>query len=567
MKIVFVGNCQAGALRALFYRYVQPHTGDQSGLVASYERLTDADRAEIETADRLVIQAQDFTAKSGDLDLPQGIPVHRFPVVSGAFLWPFGGRDRPGNKPEVGLPSGPYPIQLGNSYLNRLLRDGVDPAEAAQRYIDLDFSTVTDLDRLYNIAITKQKRMDEAFGFDVATIIADHFRDEPLFLTPYHPETRIIKHLAVTLFRTIEVPEPIIDRMIRLQNNSTLPPSESPIHPAIVRHFGLRYIADDKTYRFHSEGAYGFEESVRRYLDGTWNHKLAEGILRTHQHRPPAPTAELLREGLRLSPQSGPGWAALAQNLFRDGNRQGAVTAARKAAQVDPESARVLADLGTLLFHTGDHRAAVQPYRRALAIDPTMRDVRRLMPQALTNARLYKEALTVLRDQIDDPLEPPSSEQLSLVARLESRVGDATRALAWAEQAVEAKPAHPSALTTLAELLTRQGRHREAQFCLRQVLEHRANNAGALYALARSYHATENLEDALDAIRQAIAVDAQHASYHSLLSRILARQGRIEDAIEASVAALALKPDDDALNRHLAGLRNRLERKGVKPAA
>lgn len=567
MKIVFVGNCQAGALRALFYRFVQPHTGDESGLVASYERLTDADRAEIQTADRLVVQAQDFTAKSGDLDLPSGVPVHRFPVVSAGFLWPFGGRERPGNKSETGLPSGPYPIQLGNSYLNRLLRDGVDPAEAAQRYIDLDFSTVTDLDRLYNIAITKQKRMDEAFGFDVATIIADHFRDEALFLTPYHPETRIIKHLAVTLFHAMGVPDAIIDRLIRLQNNSTLPPSESPIHPAIARHFGLSYIPGDKTYRFHAEGAYGFEEWTRRYLDGTWNRPLAEGILRTHQHRPPAPTAELLREGLRLSPESGPGWAALAQNLFRQGNRQGAVTAARKATQVDPENPRVLADLGTMLFHIGDHRGAVHPYRRALAIDPTMRDVRRLMPQALTHARQFPAALAMVRDQIADPLEPPTSEQLSLLARLESRAGDAGRAMACAEQAVEVQPVHPSALTTLAELLTRQGRHREAQFCLRQVLESRATNPGALYALARSCHATEDFEAALDAIRQAIAIDAHQASYHALLSRILARQGRFEDAEQASADALALKPDDEALARHLAALRNRLARKGVKPAA
>lgn len=567
MKIVFVGNCQAGALRALFYRYVQPHTGDESGLVASYEQLTDADRAEIETADRLVVQAQDFTAKAGDLDLPKGVPVHRFPVVSGAFLWPFGGRDRPGNKPEIGLPSGPYPIQLGNSYLNRLLRDGVDPAEAARRYIDLDFSTVTDLDRLYNIAITKQKRMDEAFGFDVATIIADHFRDEALFLTPYHPETRIIKHLAVTLFRDIGVPDVTIDRMVRLQNNSTLPPSESPIHPAIARHFGLSYIPDDKTYRFHNEGLFGFEEWVRRYLDGTWNRQLADGILRTHQHRPPGPVVQLLREALRLSPGSGPGWVALAQNLFRQGDRERAVAAARKGARVDPDNPRVLADLGTILLHTGDHRGAVQPFRRALEIDPTLRDVRRLMPQAMTHARQYPAALAMVRDQIDDPLEPPNSEQLSLLARLESRAGDATRALALAERAVEMQPDHPAALTTLAELLTRQGRHREAQFCLRQVLEHRPNNPGALYALARSCHATADFAAALDAIQKAIAIDAHQASYHALLSRILARQGRIEDAEQAGAAALALKPDDEALGRHLAALRDRMARKGVKPAA
>lgn len=560
MKIVFIGNCQAGALRQLYARFVQPHTRHEALHVASYENLTKVDRERIESADTIVLQMQDFAAKAGTLPLRDGVPLYRFPVVSGAFLWPFGGRERPGNRSVPFRSGGSYPRQLGDSWLNRMIRDGVSAEEATRRYLDLDVATITDLDRLYRISLTKQQRMDDALGFQVAAIIDKHFRDEALFLTAYHPEARIVKHLAVTVFRAMGVEEAIIDRMIRLQHDSALPPSAAPIHPSVARHFGLRYITPDTTYRFHNEGAYRFEEWVHRYMDGAWNPDLAEGAVDTQQRRAPGPTIAKLRSGLALTPRSGPGWATLGLNLLRTGDRSEAADAARKAVALDPDNANILATAGTILFRAGAYHEAADVLRQGIALDPAARNIRRLLPLALMHAERLPEAMAIVRDQIDDPLDPPNSELLAMLARLHNRLGDASQALIWAERAADTRPVHPSAMSVLADVLAQQGRHREAQFCLREALAARPNTTSLLHSLSRSLQASGDDAAAIEAIQQAIAVEPDKWQFHALLSRLLARQAHYQDAERACQAALALQPNDDGLRKHLTAMQRQLAR-------
>ncbi len=553
MKIVFIGNCQAGSLRHVYARFVQPHTRHEVFHVATHEDLSEANRQRIQAADAVALQMQDFSTKAGAMPLPDGVPVYRFPVVSGAFLWPFSGRERPGNKNVPIRPGGSYPAQLGDSWLNRMIRDGVDAEEATRQYLALDVATVTDFDRLYRITLAKQRRMDDALGFQVASIIDEHFRDEPLFLTAYHPGMRIMKHLAVTVFRAMGVDEAIVDRMGRLfRHDLSLPLSEVPIHPSIARHFGLRFVTPDKPYRFHNEGAYTFEEWAHRYMEGAWNPDLAEGAVDTQQRRAPGPTIEKLRNGLALSPRSGPGWATLGLNLLRTGQKSEAVEAVRTAVELDPDNPTIRAICGDILLRAGLHNEAADVLAHALALDPAARNVRRLLPLALMHARRFQEALAVVRDQIDDPLDPPTSEQQAMLARLYSRTGDALQALAWAERAADAQPVHPSAMSVLADTLAQQGRHREAQFCLREALAARPDTPSLLYALARSLQASGDDEGAIEAIQRAIVVDAGKWPFHALLSRLLARVSRFQEAKQACQAALALHPSDDSLRKHLA---------------
>jgi len=565
VKIVFFGNCQAGALHALYIRYVQPYSGHQSFHIASHNAKTDGSAALLASADVVAVQAQDFATKAGPVTPRDGLDIHKFPVVGGNFLWPYAGRERPGNKPETGFLLGPFPAQLGDSQLNRLIRDDIDPKEAARQYIEMDVPKAMDLDRLFGIVVNKQKRMDQELGYDVGSIIEEHFREEQLFRTSYHPETRIMKHLAMTLFRSMGVEESIIKRIDRWQKNAGLPPPECPIHPSVARHFGLRYINENTRYRFHGEGFYTFEEWVHRYIAGTWNKALAEGLERTAHRRAPVPTQAILEKALAESPTSGPGWSAMATNLSRQGKHQEAIEAVRKAIAYDPETPRHYIYLGSLLFRTGDHAGAAEIFRAGWEIDPPARDARRMLPMALLHSGDVDAAMQFMREQLDDPMEPPTSEQYAMLARLLERAGDVPEALHYAELAVHCSPPHLSAFTVYSDLLSRLHRHKEAEIYLRRALAMHPDAPTVLFALSRVCFAGHDDAAATDAARQAIAADPGKWQYHGHLGRVLARRGMLDEAEQACDDALALRPGEPSLTKLRDFLRERAERTHKHP--
>jgi len=63
-SIVLIGNCQIRALYNLYNRFVAGAARQRVSFIPSYEAITEADRAAIETADVLVEQVLDFKPKS-----------------------------------------------------------------------------------------------------------------------------------------------------------------------------------------------------------------------------------------------------------------------------------------------------------------------------------------------------------------------------------------------------------------------------------------------------------------------------------------------------------------------
>ncbi len=559
MKIVFFGNCQAGALNALYVRYVQPYSGHQSLYVVSHATMSEASAKLLASADIIALQSQDFASKAGTVTPREGQVIHSFPVVAGNFLWPYAGRERPGNKPLPGAPAGLFPAQLGDSQLNRLIRDGVEPEEAVRRYIEMDVAKAMDLDRLFGIVVNKQKRMDQEFGYGIGSIIEEHFRQEKLFSTSYHPETRIITHLATTLFRSMGVDEAIINRIDRWQRTACFPPSECPIHPSVARHFGLRYIHENTKYRFHNEGFVTFEQWVRLYIAGAWNKTLLDD-----PGQSPATTPE---EGATELPASGAGWSVMAANLSRQGKIQEAIQAARKATDHDPETPRFHVHLGTLLFRARDYAGAADAFRAAWELDPPARDARRMLPMALLQCGDTEGAMAFMREQLDDPMEPPTSEQYAMLARMLERAGRLPEALHYAELGARCSPPHLSAFTTCSEVLSRLNRHKEAEIYLRRALAIQPDAPPVLFALSRICFAGRDDAAATDAARQAIAADPEKWQYHGHLSRVLARRGMLEEAEQACGDALALRPGEPSLTKLRDFLRARLERSAQKPHA
>jgi hypothetical protein len=211
---VFIGNCQVWALGMLYGRHIARPNGDHVHYIASYENLSPENRQALVAADVLVTQVFDFEPPVlAEIDLSRR-PVYRAPVVSAGFLWPFSGRGHPRNAPLRFLDSGPYPAELGDTFLNRLIAAGTPPEEALQRYLDFDFRGRMDLDRLLEIFLDKQRDRDDRAGIATAGLIEAHFRDESIFLTAYHPNSRIFAHLATQLFERMGIDAATVAHML-----------------------------------------------------------------------------------------------------------------------------------------------------------------------------------------------------------------------------------------------------------------------------------------------------------------------------------------------------------------
>ena len=89
-----------------------------------------------------------------------------------------------------GLGYSPYPMEYGDSYLNRMIKSGIDPERAVDEYADEDLNNIINLDRFDEIVIEKQKERDRNSEYEFVIFIESRFRDEQLFLTCYHPKSR-----------------------------------------------------------------------------------------------------------------------------------------------------------------------------------------------------------------------------------------------------------------------------------------------------------------------------------------------------------------------------------------
>ena len=120
------------ALKRLYDRFIRTHTGARVTCVASYNELNGHDLALLRRAD-VMVRVLDLAPKAGLDDLALTAPRVKVPTVSAGFLWPFAGKSHPRNEPSWLCPLGRYTGELGDSYLNRLIAQGLDPEEAVTR--------------------------------------------------------------------------------------------------------------------------------------------------------------------------------------------------------------------------------------------------------------------------------------------------------------------------------------------------------------------------------------------------------------------------------------------------
>jgi hypothetical protein len=334
--VVFVGNCQMDALAVLYRRLHAGNPDRHIVYMASYAEATDADREIVANASILVQQVLDFVPAIGDL--PTRGRVYLVPHATAAFLWPFGGTPHPLNQPEPMLdPSGPYPAELGDTFLNRLIAGGIPADQAVGEYLAASVPKLRRLDRLMELHLARQRDRDTACDIPIAHRIEAQFPSVRLFSTPNHPEASLALWIARQVFGRMGEGAESIGRMLA-DAPEVMPPSEMPIHPSVAEYFGLQYAAPDRRYRYFNEGRFTFAEFASRYMRYEWNAALAEGLHLLSCRQTAAGVAKL-RPALDASPCSAIGHMALADALVTLGQMHEAVFHARRALEIEPANA------------------------------------------------------------------------------------------------------------------------------------------------------------------------------------------------------------------------------------
>lgn len=87
-SIVFVGNCQADAVRAAYQRFVSPRTGDRVRYVKNYSESPGEDREAIANADVAVQLVMNSESASGLEHAETRAKKYHIPFVTAGWLWP-----------------------------------------------------------------------------------------------------------------------------------------------------------------------------------------------------------------------------------------------------------------------------------------------------------------------------------------------------------------------------------------------------------------------------------------------------------------------------------------------
>jgi tetratricopeptide (TPR) repeat protein len=270
VKVVFLGGRQADILcRA--YRWLYP-AADVLWLDASQE-LSRPQEEVLASADVMALQARGAPLSVALDEIEAKGEQIWFPELSLDFLWPFGGQPHVYNTWDALFTEGPFPVELGDAFLNRRLqgRERLDVIERA--YLALDVGATVDLDAYKNMVVERQGEIDKLCGSDFASLIESEFRARPLFVNSLVPSSELLRAVAEPLFARLPGGCALSEDWRPM--GAAAP--EAPIHPRVAVHFSLGWTSG-RRYRSCTGEGIDFREYVRRYLAFAEGPELEHGL-------------------------------------------------------------------------------------------------------------------------------------------------------------------------------------------------------------------------------------------------------------------------------------------------
>ncbi len=205
----------------------------------------------------------------------------------------------------------------------------------------------------------------------------------------------------------------------------------------------------------------------------------------------PGKAAEVFRRAIdqAVQPASNPlFYFYLAGALELDGRTDGALEAARKAAELDPDSPRIQGRVGWVYYHAGRYDEAIDAYRRLI-------------------------------ERFDDDHSSPETRDVMRQAKL-----------------------------VLSHLHVLQDNYAGAEGRLEEVLDEFPDDPGALNDLGYLWaDQNKNLHRALEMIERAVATEPDNAAFRDSLGWVYYRLGRYEEAVVELEKAAGLEDEPDPI--------------------
>ena len=270
MKILVIGNCQAQVVAIALDRYL----ADSDVVYVFCAEWPPIQQGVLNgTMDADVLVYQDVECCRA---VERGFRGRRIaiPLLELNCLWPFSNEAHPLNLSAMTpfcLP-GPYGRQLSDAYLNRLMREDphADPRTIADRYIAADYATMIPLDEIYAADRRSAIERGDRAGLDIWSIVEGALRHYPTFWTNLHPTGPLLQAVCRPIFEALDGHRSDMTEVARSVGDP-LEFVQMPIHPSVIRHFGLQWCHAETKYRFFKEGRFTAWDYARRYCEFTYD--------------------------------------------------------------------------------------------------------------------------------------------------------------------------------------------------------------------------------------------------------------------------------------------------------
>jgi hypothetical protein len=223
-----------------------------------------------------------------ECQLPPNCLRIRFPDFLFKPLWPLSKND-PRSIPLSGHPFGLFPH--GDSWILDKLEKGMSWNRIAQEYAALDVNEIVNLDRFFELCIAELKYRDSLSDIKLSDFIAIHFREQRLFSNINHPTRLLFGQIYKPIRESLGL-ACSADMLARLPEEAR----ETPVHPSVIDHFQLKWIAKDGTYQYHGVPV-TFEEYLKHYIAYVACDEMRHGMLIEHRL---VPQEEVIESAHRL---------------------------------------------------------------------------------------------------------------------------------------------------------------------------------------------------------------------------------------------------------------------------
>ena len=523
-KIVFFGNCLAQFLADFYVEHLS-HDDDIKTVGAAMQ--SPEKTAALAQADIIVEQifddGYDLRAEGASAS---SLRV-RFPTILGAYFWPFATEQHVHNAHHYFAPEGEWRSEWSDSYLNRKIRDGVPTEQALREYLALDMAKVASLDRLREIHLERQSERDAIAGIETRSTIEARFRWEQQFHDLTHPCRHLFAILAEGVYSKLGFSKSMIEHALARMPEAPLSGgwSSIPVHPRLIEHYKLEWVAPDQVYLDPYWGPMTFERWARRYMEHDWNSDIFEGIHLAGRGDDTA-ALPLLERGLVRSPKALHGLHAVAEIYRRADRLEEAENVLVRAAEINTVTRKTLVALGQIQRLRGKIADFEATWRQGIERFPTVFNVFFELASSLREQRRNSEA-DELQAQGVLLVRPKYAEIYQANGHFLRDKGDLVGAAQAIRSALALRPSDRTLHLDLAEVLGRATDTRaEAIAILCRLTACGSYDFAAFVLLGDLAAQAGDLALSEHGLRGALALKPNNCDVLVALTRLLTRMGR-----------------------------------------